>query len=248
MAWLTLRDAQLKLPDAARRYGRATHEPLHCLAFLLPLVLAYEVGALLVRAPMADDQQLVAPRLIQELAAWVGIDAAWVPGVALVLTLVIWQVVAHRPWRCRARVPLIMLGESLLLALPLFVLGRLLQQTAESSAGLEFRARVVAALGAGIYEELVFRFYLIGGLKRLLADGFHVPQRPAVLIAAAVATIAFAGCHFHPVGAESFTWLGFLLLSGAGAYLAAVFVFRGLGVATGCHVAYNLVSLLLPVG
>jgi hypothetical protein len=224
-------------------YWEATREPLHCLVFLFPLVVIYESGALLLRPEAWPERQLVAEHLIQQLAAWVGTDAVWVPGVALVLTLLIWQFSRHKPWRVRRRVPLLMILESLVLTLPLFVLGKLLQQVAGGAPLEGLRVQMVLALGAGVYEELVFRFYLVSGLRLLLEGVGHVPKRAAILSAIVLAALIFAACHLRPIGSETFAWPAFLMLIAAGGYLSVVFVFRGLGVSTGCHAAYNLISV-----
>ncbi len=229
----------------AAPYWEATREPLHCLVFLLPLVVTYEVGALLLRPQAWPEQRLVAQRLIQQLAAWLGTDAVWVPGAALLLTLLIWQFSRGKPWRVCGRIPLLMIFESLVLTLPLFVLGKLLQQTTGPAAGEGLRVQVVLALGAGVYEELVFRFYLISGLRRLLGGVCRAPRRAAIVTAAVLAALIFAACHLQPIGSETFAWPRFLMLATAAGYLSVVFVLRGLGVSTGCHAAYNLISLAL---
>jgi membrane protease YdiL (CAAX protease family) len=229
-------------------YWEATRTPVYCLVFLLPLVVAYELAAVSLRPEFDPQQRLVAQRLIRQLVAWLGTDRAWVPGAALLLTLVVWQLISRGSWQIRARVPLLMIVESLVLTLPLLVLGRMLQQTSGGAVVPGLWARVVLVLGAGIYEELVFRFYLVSALKRLLGDVCRVPKRAVAPTAIIAAALVFAGFHFYPLGAETFAWPVFLMLTGAGAYLALVFVLRGLGIATGCHVAYNLIVLLLPGG
>lgn len=233
-------------------YREATRRPLCCLVFLFPLVAAYELGALLLRPEAGPEQRLVAQRLIQQLLAWLGTDAVWVPGAALLLTLVIWQLWSRGSWRVRGRVPLLMVIESLVLTLPLFVLRGLFQETTagppDAAPGDVLRARLVLALGAAVYEELVFRLYLISGLIYLLVHACRVPKRAAIPAAVALAALVFAACHLRPIGSESFAWPLFLMLTAAGGYLAVIFVLRGLGVSTGCHAAYNLIALALGVG
>ena len=189
-------------------------------------------------------QALVAPNLIQHFIAWLGADAVWIPGAALVVTLVVWRISTPRPPKLRAAVLELMIAECVVLTLPLFVLGAFLQQTLPGPPP-QFSGKLVLALGAGIYEELVFRFYLLGGFAWLLVAAFGVRRFAAACAAAGVATLAFAACHLVPVGAEPFTWPRFLMLVVAGAYLAIVFLFRGLAVATGAHAAYNVLALLL---
>jgi len=230
-------------------YWEATREPAHCLVFLFPLVVVYELGAVLLRPEAWLEQRLVAQSLIRQLVAWFGPDAVWVPGVALLLTLLIWQFSTRKSWRIRGRVPLLMIVESLVLTLPLLVLGKLFQQTTGGEAGGaavgSLSVQMALALGAGVYEELVFRFYLISGLRQLLAAVGHVPKRAATLTAVVLAALIFAACHLQPVGSEEFAWLRFVMLTAAGGYLSIIFVLRGLGVSTGCHAAYNLIALAL---
>jgi len=229
--------------DATSSYWAATREPFVCLLLLLPLVLAYELGALIVHPESRIGQRLVAESFIRQMVAWVGTDAVWVPGVALLLTLLVWQVLSRKPWRVRYRVAPLMIVESLVLTLPLFVLRAL------SGPGVErvetLAGPVVLALGAGIYEELVFRFYLVSGLLWLLRRVCQVPRRAAMVSAIVLAALVFAVCHMQPIGAEMFAWPRLVALTAAGGYLAVVFIFRGLGVATGCHVAYNVLALVL---
>jgi membrane protease YdiL (CAAX protease family) len=59
------------------------------------------------------------------------------------------------------------------------------------------------------------------------------------------AAAIFALCHVRPVGAEPFAWPTFLMRLAAGVYLSLIFIARGLGVATGCHAAYNLILLFM---
>jgi membrane protease YdiL (CAAX protease family) len=211
-------------------------------------VAVYELGAVLLRPEAWPERRLLAQSLIQHLVAWLGADAVWVPGVALLLTLIVWNLWTRGSWRLRGSVPLLMILESLVLALPLLVLGKLVQQTAggaEGESGDGLRVQVVLVLGAAVYEELVFRFYLVGGLMRLLSGACRAPKRAAKLAAVTLAALIFAACHFEPIGSESFAWPRFLALTVAGGYLSIVFVLRGLGVATGCHAAFNLVAVAL---
>lgn len=229
------RERATRLPG----YWEATRQPLYCLIFLLPLVATYEFGALLLRPTAAPEQHLVAQSVIQHLVALLGTDAFWVPGVALIVTLLVWHAFTRNAWELRGWVPLAMIGESLLLTMPLFVLNRLLLQAGDGATS-DMRVDIILSLGAGIYEELVFRFFLISGLGFLLVDVFGAPRHWALGITVGVASLLFAGAHFAPVGSIHFEWPLFLMFLASGAYLAAVFLARGLGISTGCHVAYNV--------
>jgi membrane protease YdiL (CAAX protease family) len=224
-----------------KQYARDTQRPLYCLLFLFPLVATYELGALILRPAVWPDRQLVAHSLIQKLLGWFGASGFWVPAVVLLATLLLWHVLAGHPWRIRWWVLPLMVAESVALTVPLFVLGHALLRAGPGSPAGVLQQEIVLALGAGIYEELVFRFYLILGLLWLLERALRVPKKAARPLVIVLSAGLFAICHFAPIGRELFGWKHFVLLVGAGVYLALLFRQRGLGVAAGCHVAFNLI-------
>lgn len=225
-------------------YWEATREPLYCLVFLLPLVATYEFGALLLRISTFVQHELVAQQLLRALLGWFGASGLWLPGLALLITLLVWHVLSHRSWQIRVWIPLLMTGESVLLVFPLLTI-HLLPLQAGGGLGEGLAERIVLALGAGIYEELLFRLGLVSLLLFVLGDLLRLPRRAAAPIALLLAATIFALCHYHPVGVEIFSWSGFLQRLIAGAYLTLIFLSRGLGIATGCHSGYNLLILIL---
>ena len=228
-----------------RRYQRDARRPLHCLLFLLPLVAAYELGAGLARGSGLGGE-LVAPSVIRGLLGWFGLVGFWVPPVVLVVALLAWHRLRHDRWRIRGWVLLGMVGESLVVAAPLLVLSSLFESPPQRESGL--LAELVKALGAGVYEELVFRLLLISGLAWLIVELVRLPGPTALGVAAGLAALVFAACHFPPIGSEAFDWRTFTFKLVAGLYLAVVFLGRGLGVASGCHAACNLLLVWLRTG
>lgn len=223
-------------------YAEATPRPLYCLLFLFPLIATYEFGALLLRPLVWPERQLVAHSVIQQCLSWFGAYGAWLPALALVLTLLGWQILGRFSWRVRPWVFAGMTLESLVLTVPLLVLGQVMLQAGGPPAGDDPRAWIVLSLGAAVYEELVFRFALIFGAAQLLQAAFGWSRSVGLNVALVGAALIFAGCHFTPVGSEPFTWKHFILLTTAGGYLGLVFVHRGLGISTGCHAAFNLLG------
>jgi hypothetical protein len=240
-----IRPIEQEPSSAWRAYAEDVQRPLYCLLFLFPLVAAYEFGALLLRPVGYPGRQLVAHSLIQDLLGWFGASGALLPALALLLTLLVWHMLSGQSWRVRGWVLPLMACESILLIGPLIVIGQLLQAAGGPAANVgEVRQQMVLALGAGVYEELVFRLYLIAGLLWLFENGLRVANAAAQCTAVALSAAIFAACHFRPVGIEQFHLAHFLQLMAAGAYLGAVFLFRGLGITAGCHAAFNLALVL----
>jgi len=230
-----------------RRYLRETRRPTHCLWFLLVLAGLHEALVLWVVQGSDPGRELLAQRLIQSLLGWFGFVGSWVPGVVLVAVLLIWHRVKRDRWRVRWWVLPAMVGESLVLAVPLLVLSALFA-VGQGLGGAGLRAELVRALGAGIYEELVFRLLLISGLAWLLTELVQLRHPMSLWVAVVLAALLFALCHFEPIGWEVFAWKPFAFRVAAGGYLSVIFVGRGLGVSSGCHVAYNLVLVWLRSG
>jgi len=100
------------------------------------------------------------------------------------------------------------------------------------------------AVGAGIYEELLFRMALLGGLHMLLFDVAKMKDRHAWVIGLLVSSILFTV--YHPIrdttGALQWGQVIFLML--AGIWFGVVFQLRGFGVVAGTHAAYDATALL----
>lgn len=228
------------LPTAA--YWQATREPLYALLFLFPLVTIYELGTLILRSTTGSQGQLVAHELINSFLRLFGAHGAWLPGVALLLTLLIWHVLARNPWHIQGWAMPLMLAESLLYAAPLLLITQL-RLTAGGGLDSVLVQQTILAIGAGIYEELVFRLYLITGIMLLLIDVCRVRRSVGVAAAVIVPALLFAFCHVRPIGVEVFAWGPFAARVAAGVYLSIVFVGRGFGIAVGCHAAHNIALL-----
>ena len=110
-------------------------------------------------------------------------------------------------------------------------------EISEGTAGA--MRQVVTYLGAGIYEEALFRLALYSGMVWLLRR-LEAPKLLAVPLAAvASATLFSAAHHLGPYGQPYDNYL-FLFRLAAGLYFAFLYQYRGFGVAVGAHACYNL--------
>ena len=134
--------------------------------------------------------------------------------------------------------------EAVLLAIPLFVLSWFLPLLGAGS-GHSLLERLAMSLGAGIYEELIFRLVLISVVVIIGSDLLKFDRQPVAIIAIGLSSLIFAASHHRPFGLEPLTLMPLLFRSLAGAYLAVIFWFRGYGPAAGCHGAYNVLLLFL---
>ena len=109
-----------------------------------------------------------------------------------------------------------------------------------------FAQLLVLSVGAGVYEELVFRLFGFAALHLLLADVLRLPSRAAGVGTIALSAVAFAGYHHVGfAGAEPFDAGVFAFRTAAGVWFGAVYAARGFGVAAGCHAAYDVLVVAL---
>jgi hypothetical protein len=237
--------------EASPSYWSATRRPLASLLFVLPMLLAYELGVAALGGPSGQGYRTGVDIWIRRALDAAGLTERWLPPLALVIGLLSWQAADRRPGRIRVGTLLGMAAESLILAVVLIGLSRLvdlgLVQLDRGHTPLEASgqppapgqlARLLGFVGAGVYEEAVFRLALIplgyGALRLLLA-----PEVLSGTLAVTGSALVFSLAHHVGAPGEAFTWYAFIFRWFAGVYFAWVFVVRGFGVAVGTHVAYD---------
>lgn len=101
---------------------------------------------------------------------------------------------------------------------------------------------LVLSLGAGIYEEFVFRFLLITGifwiLNKTLRNKFVIYS-----IAFFLSSLFFSLFHYLELFNEPFQVNSFLFRFTAGSVFAIIFIFRGYGIAAYSHSLYNILLM-----
>jgi membrane protease YdiL (CAAX protease family) len=139
--------------------------------------------------------------------------------------------------------------ESVLFALVLWGLSRGLEPLLEALRGeLNFPAasgdgiaQVITFVGAGIYEEVLFRLLLYTGLVAVLRL-IGAPGLLAMTAAALLSATLFAAAHHIGPYGEPFEDGAFLFRALAGIYFASLYQLRGFGIAVGAHACYDVLA------
>jgi hypothetical protein len=234
-----------------RSYWAATRRPLSCFAFVAPLLLAYELGVRWLGGSSAASLRTGADAWLRRGLINLGLVEQWLPPLALLVGLLVWQAFNPKDWRFSPLTLLGMVGESMVLAVALVGLSRLVDAgfvTLERSsapvlsAGAGAKGAVaplIGFLGAGVYEEALFRLALIPLFFALLRV-LQTPRVVATAVAVTASAFLFSLAHHAGTPGEAFTWFAFVFRWLAGVYFAWVFVVRGFGVAVGTHTAYDI--------
>lgn len=200
--------------------------------------------------PIADRPGLAAQQLLHWFFSLFGATGVYLPGFALVAVLLVWHIATNHPWKVSLNPLLGMAGESVLLAIPMLLLNELIPQSSPLQGALGASSvstvdNLLLSIGAGIYEELVFRLIVISLIMLVVIDIGRRKQVPGVALAVIVSSLLFAAHHYDPIGADVWCRSEFAFRAAAGAYLAAVFVMRGFGLAVGCHVFYDILAFFM---
>ncbi len=104
--------------------------------------------------------------------------------------------------------------------------------------------RIVASLGAGVHEELVFRLGMMGGIGWLLIRAGLAP-RPSIALAVAASSLLFSLAHHVGPFGDPWDHDVFVFRVLAGAVFALIFWFRSLAHAVYAHVLYDIWVLVV---
>ena len=107
--------------------------------------------------------------------------------------------------------------------------------------------QIALSIGAGIYEELLFRVILVGGLYWLLKAvlGF---KTAAYILAAVAGALLFSAIHYvGPLG-DDYTNQSFLFRFFFGLALNVIYLVRGFGVAAWTHALYDIMIVTKMLG
>ncbi len=228
-------------------YLRSTRHPWPSLLFVLPLVIAYEAGVAVLGGPHPENLRNGADNWLRVGLTRMGISWVWLPPAVLLALMAFWT------WKRREERPNEVLAvlsgmilESVAFAIGLWAVSRALGPMLEEF-GIELTTgpsepavgQVITYLGAGIYEEALFRLVLFSCLVRILRLVEVNPLVAVALAAGASALLFSAAHHIGPYGQPYSNYL-FLFRLIAGFYFAVLYHVRGFGIAVGAHACYNL--------
>ena len=111
-----------------------------------------------------------------------------------------------------------------------------LAQMSEFGLGLQ----LALSIGAGLYEELVFRVLLVGGLFLGLLRFTKLDRTRAYIIAALVGAVVFSAVHHMGSFGDPFSLNVFTFRFLFGLALNGVFLLRGFAVAAWTHAIYDV--------
>ena len=244
-------------------YWHDARRPLSCLIFLLPLLVVYEAGVLWIGGDDASVVRNGADYWMRAILHAAGFDFSFLLPILVAGALLAWHKIAKHPWHVSFDTLIGMLAESILFAFLLIVFGQLqdlvfqklsisvsmpARITVMQTSGESTMATFLGFVGAGVYEEVLFRLCLLP-IAFAAFRSFKMENRWAAVLAVFVTSLVFSVAHYVGAASDGFSLFTFSFRMLAGAFFATLFVLRGFGITVGCHVIYDLlVGLLLASG
>ena len=248
--------AARSLPPAALPFDyvqRTRSLPVNLL-FLMPWLLIYQLALTFSRSPVDN----AAAAWVRALAALLGPRGSMLATllVAIALGAVVY-VRAREATRDRGIFGGMLLeglcygallgtiANVLATQLPMGRVVPLAHDTAGTWVGLKSGVRELGlAVGAGIFEELLFRGVLLAGLYALCRHAIGTDRISAGLLSVLVSAYLFSDYHHWGLTGEPYDAHVFAFRFHAGILLGAVFLTRGLGIAAFAHGFYDVLVMV----
>ena len=229
------------------QYLTVSKSPLYSFIFTLPLFLLYEVGIFLISSRDIDQLRNGADVLMRQVLESFGIYGMYGFGGTFLIGFLIAFIRQKKNLRTseiESRFLLIMFFESIVWATLLVIMMIKIPTFLSLSNEDHLIQQVVLAIGAGIYEEFVFRVLLISGLAILFGLIFNWSEFGKTFLSVIISSAIFSIFHFFGSYGDTFSFPLFFVRFFAGIFLAMIYIFRGFGITAYAHSIYDLFVLV----
>ena len=229
------------------QYLTVSKSPLYSFIFTLPLFLLYEVGIFLISSRDIDQLRNGADVFMRQVLESFGIYGMYGFGGTFLIGFLIAFIRQKKNLRTseiESRFLLIMFFESIAWATLLVIMMIKIPTFLSLSNEDHLIQQVVLAIGAGIYEEFVFRVLLISGLAILFGLIFNWGEFGKTFLSVIISSAIFSIFHFFGSYGDTFSFQLFFVRFFAGIFLAMIYIFRGFGITAYAHSIYDLFVLV----
>lgn len=237
--------------EAPSGYWQLARTPRYNLVFALPLLLLYELLAFSLSHDAIAGVRNGADVLLKSLFITMGgrwglvvFGALLVGGGAIRVAR---DMRANGPprgiiflWMGAESIGYAMLFGGVTSMLTALVLGQWSPLAVGQFDQFDLATQLMISLGAGLYEELLFRVLLVGGLAMLARKAFGWQPRRAGLFAVAVGALIFSLFHYVGPYGDPFELPSFTFRAIAGVLFSGLYLLRGFGITAWTHALYDV--------
>ena len=125
------------------------------------------------------------------------------------------------------------------------LLGLLAAGAGQGVAAMPWSMRLMISLGAGLYEELLFRVILVSAIGQLCRRAFGMNDWSAGAFAVTIGAMVFSAFHYVGPYGDPFELRSFVYRAIAGLFFSALYLLRGFGITAWTHALYDVYLLAL---
>ena len=182
-------------------------------------------------------------QILESVGFW-GLQGVGLMSLIAVICVIILQLRAKKSLTINGMTLVYMVMESFAWMTGLFIILSLSEIYLLTISVKGLLHQVVLAVGAGIYEELLFRVLLIGGISALFGFIFKWKKTFRLMGSIVISAITFSLFHFIGSAGDSYSFRIFLFRIIGGLYLGGLYVFRGFGITAWTHSLYDIFVLI----
>lgn len=219
--------------------------------FILPLLILYEVGIALYGSNIKNTADII----VKTPLMFLGRNGSLIFNSLVIVFLMVSLFYVEKEYRFSPLVFFPMLMESILYTLILGLgLGTVVYRillpyildTLANPHSTDIWMGIILSLGAGVYEEIVFRFLLITSLYFIFATLLKVNEFASATVSIILSTSLFTIMHYVGALGDTVTYANVTFRFLSGAVLSIIFLFRGLGITVYTHAIYDVLLVLKP--
>ena len=228
----------------AKGYLNETRRPIYSAAMVLPFMCVYHVGTIVFQTTYINGADALIIRILSSLS----VHSMFGSALVLAAFFTIWQLRTKASWKLRWGTLFFCFVESICFALVLiFAFGWMTTHLSLAVPGKgSALSRIVLYCGAGIYEELVFRVFLIQALIAGFTMIFKMKKGAAAAASVIAGALLFSVFHYIGPAGDTFSLGSFTQRAVGGLYFSILYVTRGFGVTAASHAIYDiLVGVIL---
>jgi membrane protease YdiL (CAAX protease family) len=222
-----------------QKYLRESHDFATGFLFILPLLIGYEIGIILLRSDVGNWAHGII-RLVFHVFG----PAEPVAFAALIAALAFLALRQTERKRVDAELLGLMLAESVVYACALGLVGGAIARRVLAAATVApqrgIASDIVLSVGAGVYEEALFRVVLMGALYYGLKLWSGLRPGWVAGISIVVSSLVFAACHHIGPCGEPWEAGRLAYRFALGVLFAAIYIYRGLGIVVYTHALFDI--------
>ena len=228
-----------------RNYPSASKNLANSFLFILPIMVLYEVAITLSGSSVKNTADVIVKTPLEIFGR----------NGTLIFNLIIISIFFYAAFHLEkgekhvsglsVRIYTLMFLESAIYALLLgqasqFLVNQFMPQSLSNPSLSTRGIGIILSIGAGVYEEIVFRLLLLSALYFIFVKMCKINDGIGGFLSIVIGAVIFSSMHYIGALSDTFSTESFLFRFMAGLILSTIFIFRGLGIAVYTHALYDV--------